>query len=161
MQLFSATILKKNIFAPENMKKPPSKVAHNRPLFFYPYCQVAQNQPKSNFLFHKNVSQRDFYIMTLADLYSKWKESKTKIKLNYLQVGIANSTCADMCKRKRKACMHAPRLRNCRDGGNTIHLGGVGPPHSWAKVQKPAKNVIQNFVKLTGHTYACNSLTNF
>ena len=33
------------------MKKPPSKVAHNR--------------PKSHFLFHKNVSLRDFYVLTL------------------------------------------------------------------------------------------------
>ena len=40
------------------MKKMPSKVAQ--------YCQPAQNQPKSYFLFHKNVSLRDFYIMTLA-----------------------------------------------------------------------------------------------
>jgi len=37
----------------------------------------------------------------------------------------------------------------------------IGLPHSWAKKQNPAKNGIQKFVKLTGHTYACNSLTNF
>ena len=36
------------------------KDAPNRPNFF----SVA-NQPKSHFLFHKNVSLRDFYIMTL------------------------------------------------------------------------------------------------
>ena len=33
-------------------------------------------------------------------------------------------------------------------------------PHSWAKEQKPAKNYIKEFVKMTGHTYACSSLTN-
>jgi len=38
----------------------------------------------------------------------------------------------------------------------------IGPPHSWAKLQNLAKNRIQKFMKLTGHTYyACNSLTNF
>ena len=47
------------------MKKPPSKVAHYRPTHFFQYCQPAQDQPKSHFLFHKNVSLRDFYIMTL------------------------------------------------------------------------------------------------
>ena len=46
-------------------KKLPSKVAHNRPQFFFQYCQPAQNQPKSHFLFHKNVSLCDFYVMTL------------------------------------------------------------------------------------------------
>ena len=33
--------------------------------------------------------------------------------------------------------------------------------HRGSNYQKPAKNMITNFVKLTGHTYACNSLTNF
>ena len=33
--------------------------------------------------------------------------------------------------------------------------------HSWAKLQKPAKNVILKIVKLTDHTCACNDLTNF
>ena len=37
----------------------------------------------------------------------------------------------------------------------------IGSPHSWAKQQNHAKNRIQKFVKLTGHTYAYNSLTNF
>ena len=50
MQLFcvvDATIFKKKIFAPENVEKPPSKVAHNRPQFFFQYCQPTKNQPKS------------------------------------------------------------------------------------------------------------------
>ena len=47
------------LFAPENMEKIPSIVAHNRPTIF---CQMAQNQHKSHFLFHKNVSLHDFYI---------------------------------------------------------------------------------------------------
>ena len=53
-------------FAHENMKKLPSKVAHNWPKFFFQYCQPAQNQPKSHILFHKNGYLRDFYIMTLV-----------------------------------------------------------------------------------------------
>ena len=48
------------------MKKPPSKVANNRPPIFFQYCQPAQNQPKSHILINKNVSRRDFYIMTLG-----------------------------------------------------------------------------------------------
>ena len=48
------------------MEKLPSKVAHNRPNFFFQYCQPAQNQPRSHFLFHNDDSLRDFYIMTLG-----------------------------------------------------------------------------------------------
>ena len=33
--------------------------------------------------------------------------------------------------------------------------------HSWAKKQKPAKNSIKKFVKLTDYTYARNNVTNF
>ena len=33
--------------------------------------------------------------------------------------------------------------------------------HRGSNYQKPAKNKITNFVKLTGHTYASNSLANF
>jgi hypothetical protein len=56
MQLFcaDATIflkIFKTFFAPENMKKTLSKVAHNRPNYFFPYCQPAQNQPKSKIFF--------------------------------------------------------------------------------------------------------------
>ena len=48
----------KNVFAHENMKnmkKPASKVV-----------ELAQIQPKSQFLFHKNLPPRDFSIKTLA-----------------------------------------------------------------------------------------------
>ena len=34
-------------------------------------------------------------------------------------------------------------------------------PHSWDKHQKPAKHYIENFVKLTDHSHACNDLTSF
>ena len=66
MQLFSAEatiVFKKYIsfFAPENMKKPTSKVAYNRPKLLF----LAQIQHKSLFLFHKNCSPRDLCIMTL------------------------------------------------------------------------------------------------
>ena len=40
------------------------------PLFFQ-YCQPAQNQHKYHFLFHKNVSLRDFYVSTL--LVHTWR----------------------------------------------------------------------------------------
>ena len=33
--------------------------------------------------------------------------------------------------------------------------------HSWVKWQKPAKNLIEKSAKLTHHTCACSSLTNF
>ena len=55
VQLFSAdtTIFKKKKkFDRQNMKKASTKVADNRPNFFFQYCQLAQNQPKSHFLFH-------------------------------------------------------------------------------------------------------------
>ena len=52
----STMFLKKN-FAHENMKKPASKVA-----------EPAQIQPKSQFLFHKNLPPRDFSIMTLISM---------------------------------------------------------------------------------------------
>ena len=48
-------------FAHENMKKPASKVA-----------KPAQIQPKSQFLFHKNLPPRDFSIMTLIGTESQF-----------------------------------------------------------------------------------------
>ena len=41
------------------------------PQYFFQYCQPAQNQPNSHFLFHKNVSLRDFYIITLYIIAEK------------------------------------------------------------------------------------------
>ena len=53
--MFSPSTMFLNFFfAHENMKKPASKVA-----------KLAQIQPKSQFLFHKNLPPRDFSIMTL------------------------------------------------------------------------------------------------
>jgi hypothetical protein len=50
MQLFSTDTISffKYFFGNENMKKQPSKVAHNRPKRFFQYCQPAQNQPDLN-----------------------------------------------------------------------------------------------------------------
>ena len=45
------------------MKNPTSKVAHEWPNFFS-VLPMAQNQPKSQFLFLKNCSPCDLYIMT-------------------------------------------------------------------------------------------------
>ena len=74
MQLFSADatiflkkLKKKN--APENVNNPLSKVAHNQHNLFFQYCQPAQNQPKSYFLFDKDVSLRDFNIMTFHETF--------------------------------------------------------------------------------------------
>ena len=54
-KMFSLSkMFKKNFFAHENMKKQASKVA-----------EPAQIQPKSQFLFHKNLPPRDFSLMTL------------------------------------------------------------------------------------------------
>ena len=54
-KMFSpSTMFFKKKFAHENMRKPASKVAKR-----------AQIQPKSQYLFHKNLPQRDFSIMTL------------------------------------------------------------------------------------------------
>ena len=56
--MFSQSTMFLEIFlAHENMKKPPSKVA-----------KPAQIQPKSQFLFHKNLPPRDFSIMTACEL---------------------------------------------------------------------------------------------
>ena len=41
---------------------------------FIQYCQLAQNQPKSHILFHKNGSLRDFYIMTFTGRKKKYDE---------------------------------------------------------------------------------------
>ena len=38
----------------------------------FQYCQPAQNQPKSQILFHKNGSPRDLYIMTLIVMQELW-----------------------------------------------------------------------------------------
>ena len=68
MQLFSVDdkiFKKKKTFAHENMKNLPSKVAYFMAQFFFQYCQPAQKQPKSQFLFHKNCSPRDLCILTL------------------------------------------------------------------------------------------------
>ena len=55
-KMFSPSTMFLNFFfAHENMKKPASKVA-----------EPAQIQPKSQFLFHKNLPPRDFSIMTLV-----------------------------------------------------------------------------------------------
>ena len=39
------------------------------------YCQPAPNQPKFNFLFHKNVSPHIFYAMTLLIANPKYQDT--------------------------------------------------------------------------------------
>ena len=48
-----------------------------------------------------------------------------------------------------------------RSQGDTPRGSVYVPMHSCAKSQKPAKNWTKKIVKLTDHTYACSSLTNF
>ena len=45
------------------------------------YLLVFENQPKSHFLFHKNVSLRDFYIMTLVDI----TERRVRLGIDFLK----------------------------------------------------------------------------
>ena len=64
MQLFSvdATMLKKDSisFAPKNMKKPPSKVAHNGPRpFFFSTVPAAQTAHKQKSRTTKSPSMQD------------------------------------------------------------------------------------------------------
>ena len=41
-------------------------------------------------------------------------------------------------------------------------VAGVAPPeHSWGLHSKKTNMRFKKFVKLTGYTYACNTLTNF
>ena len=65
-QLFraDATVFKKSDH--ENMKKTPSKVAHNQPIFFS-ITNRQKNQPKSQFLLHRNCSPRDLCVISLAE----------------------------------------------------------------------------------------------
>ena len=48
------------------MKKTPSKVAHNQPIFFS-ITNRQKNQPKSQFLLHRNCSPRDLCVISLAE----------------------------------------------------------------------------------------------
>ena len=47
------------------MKKPPSKNALKRPNFFFRLANRPKTCPNLNFMFHKNCSPRDLWIMTL------------------------------------------------------------------------------------------------
>ena len=53
---------------PKHEKTALKSCSESAQALFFQYCQPAQNLPKSHFLFHKNVSLRDFYIMTLPPL---------------------------------------------------------------------------------------------
>ena len=86
MQFFTADALMFLTFflAPENIKKPPSKVAHNRPR---PFFFNAANWPKSQFLFHNNLPPQDFSILTLPEYATNVHSiiCKVKICLLFLQ----------------------------------------------------------------------------
>ena len=87
MQLFSLDATMFFFSSDENMKKPASKVA-----------EPAQIQPKSQFLFHKNLSPRYFSIMTLDP-----------VKLVYGPFGQANMhSTLDFCPRPARKEMNLP-----------------------------------------------------
>ena len=70
------------------MKKPPSKVAHNRPRPFFSVLPISPNpvqiQPKSQFLFQKNLPPWDFSIMTLSLIFIFFADRKNfKDNFNY------------------------------------------------------------------------------
>ena len=80
MQLFCADatlFLKKNlIFLPmKTWKNQTQKLLMIGPNFFFQQWQLAQNQPKSQFLFHKNCSSCNLSIMTLALCLGMWSLS--------------------------------------------------------------------------------------
>ena len=60
----------------KKMKKTASKVA-----------EPAQNLPKSQFLFHKDLSPRDFSIMTLFRMEDRKKESPKSKHRHMLSMG--------------------------------------------------------------------------
>ena len=57
------------------MKKPTSKVVHNRPKFVFSVLSTGQ-KPKSQFLFHKNFILRDLCVMTLLTIMWDGKNKK-------------------------------------------------------------------------------------
>ena len=64
MHLFSVNatfFLNINIFGPQKHEKPASK-----------FAKLAQIQPKSQYLFHKNLPPRDFSLMTLSWMIKPW-----------------------------------------------------------------------------------------
>ena len=54
------------------MKKLPSKVAHNRPHFFFQYCQPEQNQPKSQIFFIEISHRVTFCHATLEQMVTNF-----------------------------------------------------------------------------------------
>ena len=63
-------------------QKKPLKIPYFRGHFFFQYCQLAQNQPKSHILLNKNGSMGDIYIMTLLNLLL----TKTNVRHGYQNI---------------------------------------------------------------------------
>ena len=62
------------------MKKLPSKVAHNCSKHLFQYCQPTQNQPKSQFIFHRNYSPHDLCLMTLLRILKEHIKRNTYLE---------------------------------------------------------------------------------
>ena len=58
--------LQKKVLPMKTWKNHPQKRLIIGTNSFFQYCQLAQNQPKSQFLFNKNCSPHDVCIMTLS-----------------------------------------------------------------------------------------------
>ena len=57
------------------MKKPPSKVAHNRPLIFFQYWPGCPNQPRIDFSYYKYVPRLICLLICAEQLFAKWLNS--------------------------------------------------------------------------------------
>ena len=58
--------------------------------------------------------------------------------------------------------LHACRSHIMQPAAVIPAVAGVAPPeHSWGLHSKKTNMRFKKFVKLTGYTYACNTLTNF
>ena len=62
MQLLVLKLKKK--FDPENMKKPPSKVANNRPPTFFMYWPSCPNSPETEILYYQRLLNSGLGIYT-------------------------------------------------------------------------------------------------
>ena len=71
-----------------------------------------------------------------------------------------SATIVNGLSRASTCCSTRPAASKPQRGGGG-GCAAAATAQSWSKCQKSAKSWILRFVKLTGHNYACNRLTNF
>ena len=115
LQTFRHYNIKKKMPLKTWKTNPPSKVAHNRPNFLQ-YCLPVHNQPKSQFLFHKNCSACSLCIMTLTieqnikrpaafkSHQSKYQESCKKVCMSN-NIDYSTKLCMYMYCKLAQICM--------------------------------------------------------